>query len=93
MKSLNNPRSYFGLSIDIIHSPFDFPENGGATHCGPEEFFLKIAGVACYRAVGRERMIYIEPDPALQHPASINAWLFGTVFAYLLQYHDYLVLQ
>lgn len=71
----------------------DFPNIEENHLISNEEFFLRIPGVAKYHVHAPTNTITFDPDPSLRDPALIHTWLNGTVLAYLLQYHGYLVLH
>ena len=61
--------------------------------CERDKFYLAIAGVARYLVCPLQNICFIEAaTPAVSYSV-IATWLMGTVFAYVLQYHGYLVLH
>ena len=83
----------YDLEINCIYQKIIFPESDANYWISHEQFFLRIPGVALYQVYAPTNTIYIDPDRALTNPALIQTWLYGTVLAYLLQYHDYFVLH
>jgi hypothetical protein len=85
----------FGLNIALKHKRINFPNVSTSTHyyCDSARFFLKIKDVACYEVCAKSNTIFIDMDPALREPKLVLTWLNGTVLAYLLQYHGFLVLH
>lgn len=83
----------FGLSANITHQKITFASNNKKYYCTANEFYLEIENIAKYYVDAPSNTIFIEPHPDLIDVLAINIWLYGTVFAYLLQYHGYLVLH
>lgn len=85
--------SAFGQSIEIQYGNIAFQPSGEGYYCSHDQFYLDIKGVAKYHVLPEEDIIVIEKYPELVNDYVINTWLYGTVFAYLLQWHDFLVLH
>lgn len=87
----------FGLTVRLIwqekkSSPI--VQNDRLIHeCYPNQFHLNIPGVAHFLALPEENCILIEKAKRGIPTQVFNTWLFGTVMAYMLQYHGYLVLH
>lgn len=90
---MNNWIKYFGLTVNIIEQPISFDNNEKNYFCGPHEFYLNIDGIAKYYVDARINTIYVERSENIPAPHMVDTWLYGSVFAYLLQYHGYLVLH
>jgi hypothetical protein len=84
---------YFGIKANLVYAcikPNNFQQK---YHCALNEFYLEVDNVAKYFVQAITNTITIEINPNIEDPHIINTWLYGTVFAYLLQYHGYLVLH
>ncbi|OGT58853.1 MAG: hypothetical protein A3F43_01235 [Gammaproteobacteria bacterium RIFCSPHIGHO2_12_FULL_42_10] len=61
--------------------------------CDSQQFYLAIPEVAHFLALPTQNQILIEKiNPDIPDDV-IHTWLYGTVFAYILQYHGYTVLH
>lgn len=84
----------FGITVEIIYQPLSIPNKHQHTIvCDSQQCYLAIPSVARYLARPTENRIYIEKANADVSDQMIAQWLYGTVFAYILQYHSYLVLH
>ena len=83
----------FEIDVQCTTRRIHFPECALNHWVSHDQFFLRVPGVATYQVCARSNTIYIDPNPSLTEPHIINTWLNGTVLAYLLQYHGYLVLH
>ncbi len=84
----------FGEPIQCLweHVPI-IDENVFKYDCQSSQFYLNVPDIARFLALPAKNSIIVEKtDPSLDDN-SINIWLFGTVMAYILQYHGYLVLH
>lgn len=61
--------------------------------CEHDKFYLKIDGVARYLVLPERNICFIEKASQNVSDNVVATWLMGTVFAYVLQYHGYLVLH
>lgn len=83
----------YGMDFYCKVKAMDFPKDQVKYLCANNEFFLNIPGVATYHVDAPLKTIYIDINPLLTNFEYINTWLYGTVLAYLLQFHNYLVLH
>lgn len=90
---MNTLIKYFGLTVNIVEQTIDFNNDNQKYFCGQHEFYLEIDDVAKYYVEARTNTIYFEKSPALTEPHMVDTWMYGTVFAYILQYNGYLVLH
>lgn len=89
-----NEIAAFGTNITIAEYKIAAPQADELSwYCDDQQFYLQIKDVANYQVVPAQNIINIEKSPALQDEYLINTWLYGTVFAYLLQHRGYLVLH
>lgn len=82
----------FGLSVNLLWQEIaDKPPV--RRQCTAEHFYLQIPEVAAYWVNPEKDQIVIEiANPGISYTI-VATWLLGTVMAYLLQYHGYLVLH
>ena len=89
--------SAFGESLQLVWSAASGeivpPRSGLDSYCDEQQFYLNINGVAKYQIKLPDNSLTIEVDPELTNLDAVNTWLYGTVFAYLLQAKGYLVLH
>lgn len=90
---MNKKIECFGLSAQIVEQKINFTQSDKKYYCGANEFYLEVDNIAKYYIDARSNTIFIEKHPNLIDSNTINTWLYGSVFAYLLQYHGYLVLH
>lgn len=84
----------FGITVQLIWEKIPIADNQKPSHqCGPDQFYLNIPGVARFLALAKEQRIVIEPAHEACGMELLNTWLQGTMMAYLLQYHGYMVLH
>jgi hypothetical protein len=84
----------FNFSIDLVWEGIPIEETNQATHrCEAKQFYLAIPKVARFLALPEQNCIVIERANASVSFQLISTWLLGTVMAYVLQYHNYLVLH
>lgn len=82
----------FGLSVKLVWQPIEAkPEV--KYQCTDNHFYLAVNEVAAYRVDPRQNQIIIERANEHVDYTIVATWLLGTVMAYLLQYHGYLVLH
>ncbi len=62
-------------------------------HCDDNLFYLAVPGVASFLAIPEKYSITIEKETEEISIHVLNTWLLGTMMAYILQYHNYLVLH
>ena len=86
--------SAFGLTVELAYQALPSSVLPQPTlQCDPEQFYLSIPDVARFLALPADNRIIIEKvNPGIQDNL-IHPWLYGTVFAYTMQYHGYLVLH
>lgn len=89
---LPNQITIFGLTVQLMWQPIELKPQS-EYECTPEHFYLNICDVAAYWVNPQLNQIIIESANATINYTIISTWLFGTVMAYLLQYHGYLVLH
>ncbi len=85
--------SAFGENIDLVIGAITPPDITKTYWCDASQFYIEIPEVARYHVLLAENRLLIEPHPNLTDLYSINTWLYGTVFAYILQARGYLVLH
>lgn len=85
--------SAFGESINLIIGSVSAPDSGKTYFCDENQFYIEISDVAKYHLVVAENILFIEPNINLTDLYPINTWLYGTIFAYILQSRGYLVLH
>ncbi len=61
--------------------------------CTQDQFYLNIPGIARFLALPEKHQIIIEKTSLETDDQILHTWLYGTVIAYILQYHGYLVLH
>lgn len=83
----------FGESINLVIGAIIPPDITKTYWCDASQFYIEIPKVAKYHLVITDNTLFIEPHPTLNNLYPINTWLYGTVFAYLLQIRGYLVLH
>ena len=84
----------FGLSITLIWEKIPRPLENQAMHvCDEKHFYLVIPGIARFLAQPEKNCIIIEKAQKEIPVHILNTWLLGTMMAYILQYHGYLVLH
>ena len=84
--------SVFGMSVQLLWQSLELkPEV--KYECTAEHFYLDIRDVAAYWVNPQQNQIIIERANAAVNYTIVATWLLGTVMAYLLQYHGYLVLH
>lgn len=92
--TLNNKITAFGTQVNIAECKIVAPQADVLSwHCDDLQFYLQIKDVATYQVIPAQNIINIEKASTLQDEYLINTWLYGTVFAYLLQHRGYLVLH
>lgn len=90
---MNKKIECFGLSANIVEGKINFNSNNKKQYCSTHEFYLEVEGGARYYVDGLSNTIFIDRHPNLVDTTPIDTWLYGSVFAYLLQYNGYLVLH
>lgn len=85
--------SAFGESIDLVIGAVNAPDLAKTYWCDASQFYIEIPEVARYHVLLADNTLRIEPHPNLTNLYPINTWLYGTVFAYILQARGYLVLH
>ncbi|MCR9192012.1 MAG: hypothetical protein NXI01_05060 [Gammaproteobacteria bacterium] len=94
MSLLLSQLTAFGMTISLIWEKIAIPDTKETTHhCDAEQFYLAIPGTARFLVLPKENCIIIERSQAETSIHVLNNWLKGTVMAYILQYHGYLVLH
>lgn len=84
----------FGLTITLIWQKISRPLENQAMHvCDETHFYLVIPGIARFLAQPEQNCIIIEKAQEEIPVHILNTWLLGTMMAYMLQYHGYLVLH
>lgn len=84
--------SIFGMSVQLVWQKLELkPEV--KYECTTEHFYLDIQDVAAYWVNPQQNQIIIERANPTVNYTIVATWLLGTVMAYLLQYHGYLVLH
>jgi hypothetical protein len=85
----------FDQSLDLIweKTKSDSLHQGIRYECSDKHFYLSISGVARFWAFPEKNQIKIELIDEKVEPSVLNAWLFGTIMAYVLQYRGYHVLH
>ena len=92
LESINDPP--FGIQLQYVWQTLDIPNTRRyATECDAQKFYLSIPNVARFLALPAENKILIEKSAPNIDFQIIKTWLYGTVMAYVLQYHGYLVLH
>ncbi len=84
----------FNVTIELVYqAPSIANQNQLSVQCEQQQFYLAIPQVARFLALPAKNQIMIEKmEPGIPDDV-IHTWLYGTVFAYMLQYHGYLVLH
>src|SRR3990167_5655587 len=84
----------FGMRIRLSWQPIAIFNTAQPTHdCRKNQFYLSLPGIARFLALPEKSCIMIErahPDVSFD---LLKTWLLGTIMAYYLQYHGYLVLH
>lgn len=94
MKSLPPQLMAFDISVQLIWQKIAIPDANQAMHlCDEKQFYLAIPGIARFLALPENNCIIIEKAQDEIPIQVLNTWLLGTVMAYILQYHGYLVLH
>lgn len=88
-----NIRFDCALNLARKKSPLIVQNDRLIHECYPNQFYLNIPSVAHFLALPEENCILIEKAKSEIPTHVLNTWLFGTVMAYMLQYHGYLVLH
>jgi hypothetical protein len=86
--------SAFDLTVRLIWQRISIPDANQAMHsCDEKQFYLSIPDIARFLVLPEDNCILIDKarDDIPVH--MLNTWLLGTVMAYMLQYHGYLVLH
>jgi len=84
----------FNLSADLVYQTLPRPPSHEfSIQCDLHQFYLAVPDVARFLVFSESNRILIEKASSDISAAMIHTWLYGTVFAYLLQYHGYLVLH
>ncbi|MCH9755578.1 MAG: hypothetical protein K0U37_00095 [Gammaproteobacteria bacterium] len=84
----------FGITVHLIWQTISKPETKFAMHaCEGQEFFLAIPGIARFLVLPKENTIVIETEQSDIDMNLLNSWILGTLMAYILQYHGFLVLH
>ena len=87
----------FGLRVQLFWQALNIPQDaqdGKLSHgCTKHQFYLNLPDVARFLIIPEENCIIIERAQAEIPFHILNNWLLGTVMAYLLQHHGYLVLH
>lgn len=82
------------MTVQLIWQKISIPDANQAMHCcDKKQFSLAIPGIARFLALPEKNCIIIEKAQAEIPIHVLNTWLLGTVMAYMLQYHGYLVLH
>lgn len=94
MNSLPAQLMVFDTLVQLTWDKIGIPYGHQAMHfCDEKQFYLVIPGVARFLALPEKSCIVIE-KALIDIPIHVlNTWLLGTVMAYILQYHGYLVLH
>lgn len=82
----------FGMSVQLLWQPLE-SKPSVLQECTAEHFYLNIRDVAAYWVNPQQNQIIIERATDEVNYTIVATWLLGTVMAYLLQYHGYLVLH
>lgn len=82
----------FGMSVQLLWQPLE-SKPYVLQECTAEHFYLNIRDVAAYWVNPQQNQIIIERATDEVNYTIVATWLLGTVMAYLLQYHGYLVLH
>lgn len=94
MKGLPTTLQLYGQTINFHYQNLPFSVSREPTHqCGPDFFYLSIPNIARFLALPKENLIQIERADDTVPIQTLNTWLLGTMLAYILQYHGYLVLH
>ena len=88
-----NKITAFDESICLVSAQVTPPVHAKDYWCDENQFYLDIHGIAKYHVNIVENILTIEVYPELTNLDAINTWLYGTVFAYILQFKGYLVLH
>jgi hypothetical protein len=94
MDALPSELTLFGMTVDLLWQKIPIVETNHAMHwCDGQQFYLSIPHIARFLALPEKNGIIIEKAQAEISIHVLNTWLLGTVMAYILQYHGYLVLH
>ncbi len=86
--------SMFNLSIHLLWKIKAHAKTTKPTyHCAAKRFDLTIPDVAHFLVLPEENCVVIERASDTVPFELVRNWLFGSVMAYILHYHDYLVLH
>ena len=91
--------SAFGITIQLSWQPLATIYSDSELNytqpffCEKNRFYLAVDGVARYLVCMEQNCCFIEKERPDVPYSVISTWLLGTVFAYVLQYHGYLVLH
>lgn len=85
--------SAFGLTVELAYQALPSALLQPSLQCTCEQFYLSIPDVARFLALPADNRIVIEKANSDIQDNLIHPWLYGTVFAYIMQYHGYLVLH
>lgn len=95
--NLNDMLSAFNINIKLIWQKIEFTYEPLSTKpfykCDKNKFYLNIPNVGKFLVLLEENRIIIEKASADITINMLNTWLQGTIIAYILQYHGYLVLH
>lgn len=94
MNSLPSQLIAFDITVRLILNKISIPDANQAMHlCDEKQFYLAIPDIARFLALPEKKCIVIEKATEEVSIHILNTWLLGTMMAYMLQYHDYLVLH
>lgn len=92
--SLPSTLTVFDTAVHLVEGNISIPKTNYAQHqCDAQTFYLAIPGIARFFALPEDNRIIIEKASPEIPMHVLNTWLMGTVMAYMLQYHGYLVLH
>ena len=93
-KPLHHKVTSFGLTLALDWSQLSTPIDACIdVFCDSQQFYFAIPGVVRFLVMPQDNRIVIEKAHHTIDDNVIETWLLGTVFAYVLQYHGYLVLH
>ena len=93
-ETLYQKKIIFGECCELIYQPIPIADNQCFMYeCQSDQFYLNVPGIARFLVFPSHHHIIIEKAHAEIDPHMLDNWLFGTVIAYILQYHGYLVLH
>lgn len=94
MKSSPSHIKAFDITAKLIWQKIFIPDANQAMYsCDEKQFYLAIPSIARFLALPEKNCIIIEKAQAEISIHVLNTWLLGTVMAYMLQYHGYLILH